>query len=213
MIIGQLELIMLAHVLDWLPAMTIFTFGPSITYRTSANPFQTPGPSPTEFGPGHSNMLAQTILKSWLTHYFQSWPTHYFNLGWHIISNLGWRWLTCFLLAHPLLNSDWDIQYVGPDNTQISANTLFASYFKSRPRSGGTLLLGKCTTRLDRFKRAKWLNGLTFRLTTTTYNGWGIDFCRLHDGMCVLWRWRSWLVGKRMKRCWWEVTQTLEPRL
>src|SRR5882672_4314189 len=100
MIIGQLELIMLAHVLDWLPAMTIFTFGPSIIYRTSANPFhtlglsvtcrtsaipfQTLGPSPTEFrshdrytpfmcSPGHSNMLAQTIPKSWLTHYFQSW--------------------------------------------------------------------------------------------------------------------------------------------
>src|SRR6266481_3177049 len=141
MIIGQLELIMLAHVLDWLPAMTIFTFGPSITYRTSANPFhtlgpsvtcrtsaipfqtlspsityrtsanpfQTPSTSPTEFRPGHSNMLAQTIPKSWLTHYFQSRPTHYFNLG--------WRRLTCFLLAHPLLNSDWDIQYVGPDNT------------------------------------------------------------------------------------------------
>src|SRR6266436_1327591 len=47
MIIGQLELIMLAHVLDWLPAMTIFTFGPSVTCRTSANPFQTPGPSVT----------------------------------------------------------------------------------------------------------------------------------------------------------------------
>src|SRR5882672_9212097 len=112
MIIGQLKLIMLAHALDWLLAMTIFTFGPSITYRTSANPFhtlgpsvtyrtsanpfQTPGPSPTEFRPGHSNKLAQTIPKSWLTHYFQSRPTHYFNLGSHIISNLGWRRLACF---------------------------------------------------------------------------------------------------------------------
>src|SRR5882672_3809454 len=47
MIIGQLELIMFAHALDWLPAVTIFTFGPSITYRTSVNPFHTLGPSVT----------------------------------------------------------------------------------------------------------------------------------------------------------------------
>jgi len=32
MIIGQPELMTLAHVLDWLLAMTIFTFGLSITY-------------------------------------------------------------------------------------------------------------------------------------------------------------------------------------
>src|SRR5882672_4645296 len=104
MIISQLELIMFAHALDWLPAVTIFTFGPSIIYRTSANPFhtlgpsvtcrtsaipfQTLGPSPSEFSaydrytpfmcrPGNSNMLAQTIPKSR--------PIHYLR----VISNLG----------------------------------------------------------------------------------------------------------------------------
>ena len=120
MIIGQLELIMLAHVLDWLPAMTIFTFGPSITYRTSANPFhtlgpsvtcrtsaipfQTLGPSPTKFRshdrytpfmcrPGHSNMLAQTIPKSR--------PTHYLR----VISNLGRDRLAHFYRAN--VQPDW----------------------------------------------------------------------------------------------------------
>src|SRR5882672_3845868 len=104
MIIGQLELIMLAHALDWLPAMTIFTFGPSIIYRTSANPFQTLGPSPTKFRshdrytpfmcrPGHSNMLAQTIPKSR--------PTHYLR----VISNLGRDRLAHFYQAN--VQPDW----------------------------------------------------------------------------------------------------------
>ncbi len=39
MIIGQPELMTLAHVLDWLLAMTIFTFGPSIIYRIQPTPF------------------------------------------------------------------------------------------------------------------------------------------------------------------------------
>src|SRR5882762_8200193 len=60
----------------------LHTLGPSVTYGTSANPFQTLSPSPTKFrshdrytpfmcGPGHSNMLAQTIPKSWPTHYLR----------------------------------------------------------------------------------------------------------------------------------------------
>jgi len=68
------------------------TLGPSVTYGTSANPFQTLSPSPTKFrshdrytpfmcGPGHSNMLAQTIPKSRSTHYLR-------NLGQHVICEL-----------------------------------------------------------------------------------------------------------------------------
>ena len=119
---------MLAHALDWLLAMTIFTFGPSITYRTSANPFhtlgpsvtcrtsaipfQTLGPSPTKFRshdrytpfmcrPGHLNMLAQTIPKSR--------PTHYLR----VISNLGRDRLARFYRAN--VQPDWTALSVQSD--------------------------------------------------------------------------------------------------
>ena len=132
MIISQLELIMLAHALDWLSAMTIFTFGPSITqiqptpFVLLAHPLHT-GHRPTPFKLSAHPLLNSDhmtgILHSCVGQDIQiCWPRQYLNLGQHIIC-------------------------------EISANTLFASYFKSRPRSGGPLLSGKCTTRLDRFKR------------------------------------------------------------
>ena len=80
MIISQPELMTLAHVLDWLLAMTIFTFCPSIIYRIQPTPFKLPA------HPLLNSDHMTDIPHSCVDRDIQiCWPRQYLNLGWLII--------------------------------------------------------------------------------------------------------------------------------